>query len=181
MSTNIHTCSVREWLRKRHRQKSKAFYVKSQSQLKTQYEAENTFFKFDNDCSGTLDLNELHEFFRPAGIRIEKKGLTGIFKDLDKDKNGCLSLNEFKSFFEGERYQKLFRNLVKDVREKQGTVDVDGFSQIPFSFSVMLEYLATQNHRSLLYDKIESEQNNKMTLLDAQESFCELFRYSVAC
>lgn len=83
---------MRKWLVKRHSNKTKDFYVKSAKELKAQYEAETTFFNFDQDLSGTLDLNELHESFMIQGIFIEKKGLIDLFSELDKDKSGVIDL-----------------------------------------------------------------------------------------
>jgi Ca2+-binding EF-hand superfamily protein len=81
----IRSVSVREWLRKRYAPQTKDFYIASEKELKAKFDAENTFFNFDEDCSGSLDLNELHALFLGQGINIDKKGLFDLFSELDKD------------------------------------------------------------------------------------------------
>jgi hypothetical protein len=49
--------------------------VKSRNELKQQFDAENIFFKFDDDCSGTLTIGELDALFKAYNIRLDLKGL----------------------------------------------------------------------------------------------------------
>jgi len=51
--------TTQNWLQSRHKKTTKDFYVKTKAQLQAQYDVENVFFKFDDDCSGTLDAKEL--------------------------------------------------------------------------------------------------------------------------
>lgn len=94
----MRSVSVREWLRKRFSVQTKDYYLKSDSELKKQFEAEMTFFNFDDDGSGTLDLNELHNSFLVQGIYIDKQGLLELFAELDKDQSGLLDIDEFREF-----------------------------------------------------------------------------------
>ena len=55
--------------------------MKSRPQLKQQFDAESIFFKFDDDCSGTLTLDELKDIFREYDIGLN---LTKLKKILDK-------------------------------------------------------------------------------------------------
>ena len=44
-------------------------------QLKNQFDAEVTFINYDEDCSGTLDLNEVYDAFVLQGIHISREGI----------------------------------------------------------------------------------------------------------
>ena len=60
--------TTQNWLMSRHKNTTKDFYVKTKVQLQAQYDVENVFFKFDDDCSGTLDAQELQQMFEQHGI-----------------------------------------------------------------------------------------------------------------
>ena len=59
VSLELQQKNTRKWLKERYTEKTKDFYVKTKAQLQAQYDVENVFFKFDDDCSGTLDCGEL--------------------------------------------------------------------------------------------------------------------------
>ena len=60
--------TTQNWLQSRYKNQTKDFYVKTKSQLQAQYDVENVFFKFDDDCSGSLDAKELQQMFETHGI-----------------------------------------------------------------------------------------------------------------
>jgi hypothetical protein len=125
--------------------------------LKQFYDSENTFFKFDRDCSGTLEVNELHEMFAAQGLRIPLSSLMEIFNILDLDKSGTLDMQEFKTFNSNECAKRMFKDLVyerREKREKEG-VDAHDTTQLPFDINVMLEYINHVNSRELLHAKID--------------------------
>jgi len=53
------TSQTKLWLKKHFKPETKSYYLLNRDQLKTQYDTENVFFKFDEDCSGTLEANEI--------------------------------------------------------------------------------------------------------------------------
>ena len=59
VSNMMRDSTTQNWLMSRHKKTTKDFYVKTKAQLQAQYDVENVFFKFDDDCSGTLDACEL--------------------------------------------------------------------------------------------------------------------------
>ena len=54
------------------------------------------FFKFDDDCSGTLDALELQQMFETHGIEIDLPAVKKLFEVVDKDRRGLLNLQQFK-------------------------------------------------------------------------------------
>ena len=74
------------------------FYTKSKDELKEQFDAETIFFKFDDDCSGTLTIEELREVFSYFKIDINMDKIEEVFNLLDCDRSGTLTLDEFKGF-----------------------------------------------------------------------------------
>ena len=88
----------------------------TRDQLKQQYDAENTFFKFDDDCSGTLTLNELAEVFAWFKIDIDLQKIGKVFNLLDLDSNCTLSLDEFRGLQKNKQANDLFREIVKQAR-----------------------------------------------------------------
>ena len=57
----------------------------SKDELKEQFDAETIFFKFDDDCSGTLTIDELKEVFEFFKIDIDMEKITEVFNILDCD------------------------------------------------------------------------------------------------
>ena len=83
---------TQNWLMSRHMKTTKDFYVKTKAQLQAQYDVENVFLKFDDDCSGSLDAQELQQMFETHGIQIDLPAVKKLFSIVDKDKRGQLNL-----------------------------------------------------------------------------------------
>jgi len=56
------------------------------------------FNNFDEDRSGTMEVDELWEMFAKNGIDIQREELLRIFNIVDEDQSGSLSLEEFEKF-----------------------------------------------------------------------------------
>lgn len=87
--------------------------MKTKAQLQAQYDVENVFFKFDDDCSGTLDACELQQMFEQHGIEIEIEDVRKLFDMVDKNKRGRLDLQQFKEFNNSEEAREFFKKLIK--------------------------------------------------------------------
>ena len=85
MSDKLRQIAIRKWLNTRYQKKTKVFYTKSKDELKEQFDAETIFFKFDDDCSGTLTIDELKEVFEFFKIDIDMEKITEVFNILDCD------------------------------------------------------------------------------------------------
>ena len=107
---------MRVWLQSRYADRTKLFYIKSRNELKQQFDAESIFFKFDDDCSGTLTLDELKDLFREYDIRLNLKELQKILDKLDKDGGGTLDLQEFREWNYNQEAKDGFRSLVHQMR-----------------------------------------------------------------
>ena len=88
----MRSLETQNWLLSHHKKSTKDFYVKTKAQLQAQYDVENVFFKFDDDCSGTLDAKELKQMFEQHGIEIELDKIKTLFDKVDKEKRGLLNL-----------------------------------------------------------------------------------------
>ncbi len=85
MSDKLRQIAIRKWLNTRYQKKTKVFYTKSKDELKEQFDAETIFFKFDDDCSGTLTIDELKEVFEFFKIDIDMGKIIEVFNILDCD------------------------------------------------------------------------------------------------
>ncbi len=85
MSDKLRQIAIRKWLNTRYQKKTKVFYTKSKDELKEQFDAETIFFKFDDDCSGTLTIDELKEVFGFFKIEIDMEKIVEVFNTLDCD------------------------------------------------------------------------------------------------
>ena len=74
------------------------------------------FEKFDEDGSGTMEINELHTMFKKNGIEMTMDELFKIFKIVDADGNGSLSLDEFQLYAYDKNAQERFRDIIREVR-----------------------------------------------------------------
>jgi hypothetical protein len=90
--------STKTWLRKHSSDKAKGFYLKSKAQLQAQYDVENVFYKFDDDCSGTLECEELFAMFEANGIEVTYSQIKKLFDIVDRSRTGMLNLEKFKKF-----------------------------------------------------------------------------------
>lgn len=62
--------TTKRWLKKHKLKDTKSHYLLDKGQLRTQYDVENVFFQFDDDCSGTLECEELYAMFEANGIEF---------------------------------------------------------------------------------------------------------------
>jgi Ca2+-binding EF-hand superfamily protein len=85
VSDKLRQIAIRKWLNTRYQKKTKVFYTKSKDELKEQFDAETIFFKFDDDCSGTLTIDELKEVFEFFKIDIDMGKIIEVFNILDCD------------------------------------------------------------------------------------------------
>jgi hypothetical protein len=56
------------------------------------------FEKFDEDGSGTMEVDELYQMLEQNKIHINKEQLEQLFKIVDEDGSGSLDLQEFEDF-----------------------------------------------------------------------------------
>ena len=100
------------------------YYIKSKNELKQQFDAESIFFKFDDDCSGTLTLDELKAIFNAYEIKIDLDALQKIIDKLDKDGGGTLDLQEFREWNYNQEAKDGFRRIIQQMRSD--LVDASG-------------------------------------------------------
>lgn len=156
-SSNLRRQHTRRWLETRHERTTKQYYVKSRDMLKAQFDAESIFFKFDDDCSGTLTIHELDALFNQYEINLDMVQLRNIFGKLDLDKTGTLDLQEFTNWQFNPEAKGGFRDLIYKVRNEQAKNLEEGQSrqeQMPFEFCIMLEYLTNKMTRDGIQARI---------------------------
>ena len=81
------------------------------------------FFKFDDDCSGTLDALELQQMFELHGIEIDLPAVKKLFEVVDKDRRGLLNLEQFKLLSQSKPAGEFFKERIKEVRKSRLTHD----------------------------------------------------------
>jgi len=87
-----------QWMRKRFSDRASPKYRSTSKELRKHEELENLFRKFDDDNSGTLDVNEIYQMFIRHGINVSKDKLRELFSEVNPKKKGELTLEEFKDF-----------------------------------------------------------------------------------
>ena len=110
--------NTRNWLKARF-PKTKDFYVKTKAQLQAQYDVENVFYKFDYDASGTMECRELQEMFAENGVHLSPRDVKQLFDIVDDTKAGYLDLEKFKAFCRNKEACRMFKQLMKEVRESK--------------------------------------------------------------
>jgi solute carrier family 25 (mitochondrial phosphate transporter), member 23/24/25/41 len=54
------------------------------------------FRSIDKDQSGGLDMEELQEAFRRAGLKVPMRRLSTFFDDIDRNNDGSISFEEWR-------------------------------------------------------------------------------------
>ena len=75
--------STQNWLRKRYPNKTKEKYLYSDQERVRCQEIIDIFQKFDEDGSGTLEIEEIYEMFRKIGLNMSKNEVYQIFSIVD--------------------------------------------------------------------------------------------------
>lgn len=88
-------------------------------QLKTQYDTENVFFKFDEDCSGTLEAREIFSMFEANDIEVSFDAIKELFDMVDKNRTGKLDITKFKSLANNSKAKHTFNQLIKKIRKER--------------------------------------------------------------
>ncbi|CDW72267.1 ef hand family protein [Stylonychia lemnae] len=107
--------STIKWLRQRYQAKAKEQYLYNNNDIKRCDEIVQIFQKFDEDKSGTLEIEELYEMFNQNDILITKEELQDIFKVVDEDGSGQLSIDEFKRFILSTQNKQHFRAIMRQI------------------------------------------------------------------
>lgn len=89
-----------------------------------QYDVENVFFKFDEDCSGTLEAEELYAMFRKNGIMVKMAQIKTLFDIVEKRKTGKLDLAGFKSLVTDDQARKKFTQMIRQIRRVNEDLNV---------------------------------------------------------
>ena len=76
------------------------------------------FYKFDQDGSGTLDLHELCDLFKSAGLKVPSKKLKDMFRltNAIKHNKDDLSVEDFQKLMLSPVLDRAFRELLFDIR-----------------------------------------------------------------
>jgi len=83
-------------------------------------EIRDTFSAIDEDSSGAISLQELHNAFRQAGENRRDEDLDEIIKKVDFDQNGEINYSEFisgtldRNLISKENLWKVFKYLDSD-------------------------------------------------------------------
>eukprot|EP00443_Scrippsiella_acuminata_P015010 CAMPEP_0115357676 /NCGR_PEP_ID=MMETSP0270-20121206/100270_1 /TAXON_ID=71861 /ORGANISM="Scrippsiella trochoidea, Strain CCMP3099" /LENGTH=823 /DNA_ID=CAMNT_0002780139 /DNA_START=147 /DNA_END=2618 /DNA_ORIENTATION=- len=97
---------------------------------------QETFFRYDGDCSGSLDSSELREALADLGYsprsQQEKKQFADILARTNQDGDGDLTLSQFETLVSG--LMQLFREMLSlEVEEQFGLHDADGSGTLSIS------------------------------------------------
>ncbi|CAL6083809.1 calmodulin [Hexamita inflata] len=104
--------------------------------------AEQMFKKYDQDKSGSLQMQEVYECLQSLGTKFSQKDIQIIVQAFDDNKNGVLDYNEF------EQLVYILQNInnisiesvlfYKADSDKNGVIDVNEFMNIMKSLQVQM-------------------------------------------
>ena len=57
--------------------------------------------------------------FADNGIHIARKDIKKLFDLVDQEKAGCLNLEKFKAFSQNEEAGKMFKEIIKNIRNER--------------------------------------------------------------
>ena len=142
------------WFHQRSVQHANINYIATFDRKKQLSELAELFTKFDLDGGGTLDLNELCELFKSAGLRVSSKKLKAMFrlpKNIGMNSAEELGVEEFTLLMLSPELEAAFRQLLTDIRRRFKYKDFSmvnpdvGF--LPSDLRMMLTYLYKRSVR----------------------------------
>ena len=84
--------SIVKWLKSRHNSTSRPEYLQSLENMRRNKDILQIFKKFDEDGSGSLEMEEISKLFTSNGIYLGKKNTKKFFALLDNDNSGSLTI-----------------------------------------------------------------------------------------
>lgn len=78
-SKRLKNVEVKKWLNQRCGNKARIKYLKSSLAIQKEKEIENLFILYDEDRSGTLEINEMRDMFYAHGITLSRSQLQTVF------------------------------------------------------------------------------------------------------
>ena len=145
----LRTLSVIKWF-KIKRKTTNINYLNTYDEKRKLRELELLFQKFDEDGSGTLEMDELFNMFLYVGINIGYKNIITLFSQCDEKETNPhpkkhLTLKEFQKLMLSEHTNAEFRKIMKEYRHKIREDEFSGFDVrsifIPTDLNEMLSFL----------------------------------------
>jgi Ca2+-binding EF-hand superfamily protein len=67
------------WLKSRHQKTANPRYLKTRDELDQEQEVKDVFTRIDYDCSGRIEMSEMHKVFVNNGIQMNKEEVEKFF------------------------------------------------------------------------------------------------------
>lgn len=156
-SSQLNSFDSINWLKKRHNQTAKAHYLKTKQELEKDQEIEDVFQKIDYDCSGRIDVQELHAMFLQNGVDMSRDEIECFFDLCHSTSRGYLTFGEFKDLYENPSADELFRFYIKRARKVNEELQKEGIRSVylPFNLSRLLEHMSLKARRETVHARIE--------------------------
>jgi hypothetical protein len=149
----MHEFSTLSWFKKRFPCSTKERYLYSNQEMHQIQMATEVFKDYDQDNSGTLELEEVYSMFQLNGINISRKKLSHLFCFVKSRQKHRLNLEEFKQLTFCTRANEYFREIMKEAK-KELELERRPWRHLPLDFQDMLRLLYDKTRREKFIDSV---------------------------
>ena len=149
----MHEFSTLNWLKKRFPSSTKERYLYSNEEMNQIQMATELFKDYDQDNSGTLEVEEVYSMFQQEGINISRKKLSNLFRFVKPGQKHRLNLEEFKQLTFCNRANEYFREIMKEAK-KELELERRPWRHLPLDFKDMLRLLYDKTRREKFIDSV---------------------------
>ena len=135
------------------------------------------FQKIDYDCSGKIDVQELHSMFLQNGVDMSRDEIEGFFELCQSSSRGYLTFGEFKDLYGNPSADELFRFYIKRARKVNQELQKEGIRSVylPFNLSRLLEHMSLKARRETVHARIEGSRLKHDKTVETVKNFVKLF------
>jgi hypothetical protein len=114
--SQLHIFTTVNWVKTRCRFSSKDVYQNKPTDLLELSDIHALFSEFDFDKSGTLELDELHQMFKAAGLMAPKETVRKLFTYVKTNRPNEMNRAEFKQLiFDKKEHHKEFLDQLRII------------------------------------------------------------------
>lgn len=153
-TSKMHEFPTLNWFKKRFPASTKESYLYSTEELQHISMATEVFMDYDQDNSGSLEVEEVYSMFQHNEINISRKKLSYLFNIIHTKQKNKLNLEEFKELTFSSRANNYFKEIMRDAKKElqsKGKM----FRPLPLDFKDMLRVLYDRRRHKKCLDQID--------------------------
>lgn len=150
----MHEFSTLNWFKKRCPKSTKDSYLYSAEELSSISMATEVFVDYDQDKSGTLEIEEIYSMFQHNGINISRRKLCNLFGMIKTKQKNKLNLEEFKELTFSNRANNYFKDIMREAKNELATKGKMS-RHLPLDFKDMLRVLYDRSRQEKIINQID--------------------------